>query len=213
MPFIPVPSVAQVNVNQRLHGERVQNTLYGVNFGGITPENLELLAGEIITWVAESLYPALSQDISLAEVQCRDLSVADGAIFVGVPTVSVEGGQVSPALPGNAAACVSFRTGLAGRSRRGRNYVAGLPEFRVSGNIISDPFVTDLQNAYNVLLAPTGPFVASGFAWVVVSRYSGVDPVTGEPIPRAFGQPTVINAVQVDNLVDSQRRRLAGRGT
>lgn len=212
MPFIPVPSVVQININQRLHGEQVQNTLYGVNFGGITPANMLLLAGEIITWVGSQLYDELSNDLSLFEVAVRDLSVADGPFVIAPPTTPVVGGQVAPALPGNAAACVSFRTGLVGRSRRGRNYVAGLPEFRVTGNLIGEPLVTSLADAYSALFAPTGPFQASGYAWVVVSRYSGTDPVTGEPIPREFGQPTIVSGVRVDNAVDSQRRRLSGRG-
>jgi hypothetical protein len=51
-----------------------------------------------------------------------------------------------------------------------------------------------------------------GASWVVVSRFSGVD-ANGDPIPRAAGVTTPITSVLVvDNIVDSQRRRLPGRG-
>ena len=58
------------------------------------------------------------------------------------------------------------------------------------------------------------PSVATvaGYTWVVASRFSGVD-AEGDPIPRAAGITTPITTVLiVDNLVDSQRRRLSGRG-
>lgn len=212
MPFIPAISCVEVDLNQRLHGEQVQNTLYGVNFGGVTPANIELLAGEMITWVGTQLYPNLADAIQLTEVKVRDLNIADGPQFIGVPTLPVVGQGPGAALPGNVAACVSFRTGLTGRSRRGRNYVAGLPEAGVTGNALSQTLGQGIRAAYEALLAPTGPFAVAGYAWVVLSRYSGVDPVTGRPVPRASGLPTFVNAVLIDANVDSQRRRLAGRG-
>jgi hypothetical protein len=45
-----------------------------------------------------------------------------------------------------------------------------------------------------------------------VSRFSGVDE-DGRPIPRVAGISTVVLSYGVtDNNLDSQRRRLAGRG-
>lgn len=206
MPFVPGQLVAEVNINQLLYGERVQNTLYCLNFGGWTPAGLQVLAGEMITWVGTQLYPSLSNALSLTEVFVRDLTVADGPQFTGVPTVPVLGGQAGSALPGNCAVVASFRTGLTGRSRRGRNYVAGITELEANQNLISPALRNSIQAAYDNLLAPSGPFGASGAAWVVFSRIAlGVE--------RVNGLPTFVSAVLVDNRIDSQRRRLAGRGT
>jgi hypothetical protein len=48
---------------------------------------------------------------------------------------------------------------------------------------------------------------------VIASRFSGVDPDTGKPIPRTAGVTTnVITVVAADLVIDSQRRRLPGRG-
>jgi len=47
---------------------------------------------------------------------------------------------------------------------------------------------------------------------VVVSRFSGVD-ADGHPIPRTTGVSTLVASVAiVDPVIDSQRRRLPGRG-
>jgi len=46
----------------------------------------------------------------------------------------------------------------------------------------------------------------------VASRFSGVDG-DGKPIPRTAGVVTPIsNVIVVDRVLDSQRRRLPGRG-
>jgi cation transporter-like permease len=53
----------------------------------------------------------------------------------------------------------------------------------------------------------------AGWTWVIASRFSGVDPDTGDPIPRVAGVTTpVTNVVCTDATLDAQRRRLPGRG-
>lgn len=113
-------------------------------------------------------------------------------------------------MPGNVTMSVSFRTALRGRSFRGRNYVAGLTEDQVAGNIFISTLSASWKAAYEAIAAA---IASTGWTWVVVSRFSGVDAVTKEPIPRAAGVTTpVLSVIVVDDFVDSQRRRLAGRG-
>jgi hypothetical protein len=70
--------------------------------------------------------------------------------------------------------------------------------------------MTAVLGAYNALGALLEP---AGATWVVISRFSGVDPITHRPIPRSEGITTPIdNAAFTDNKSDSQRRRLPGRG-
>lgn len=205
MPFVPGHNVAEIRINQTLFAQQVQNTLYALDFAGWDATKLSVLGGEIVTWVGTELYPNLSSALSLTEVAIRDLTIQDGPFTITTPTVAVTGGSTSPALPGNVAACVSFRSSLTGRSRRGRNYVAGIPETQVAGNILDPAFVAALKAAYEVFFLPTGPFGATGSAWAVFSRYANNE-------VRPLGQPTLISSVQVDPFVDSQRRRLNGRG-
>lgn len=205
MAFIPIPDTVEININQTLHGEQVQNTLYAYREAGWDAATAEELAGEMIVWVGDSLYPLLSSNIFLTEVAVRDLTTASGIIFNATPTTPVTGGLGGPALPGNVAVVASFRTGFAGRSYRGRNYVAGWVEADVTGNAISPTVADALAAAYEVLMSPTGPMGVTESLWVVASRYAN-------NAPRAEGIATLIRSVLVDQFVDSQRRRLAGRG-
>lgn len=202
MAFIPGLLVAEINLNQRLHGEQVQNTIYAVNFAGWTPAGLELLVGEMITWVGSFLYVPLSQDISLFEVTARDISTQDGAQFTASPTAPVIGLAGGQALPGNCAIVVTFRTGLTGRSRRGRNYVAGIREADSASNAVNGATVDAIRTAYENLVIPFG---AAGCNHVVFSRFTN-------KAPRALGVPTIVTSYTADTNLDSQRRRLAGRG-
>jgi hypothetical protein len=204
MAFQPAPRVAEVRINQRLHQQEVQNTLY---FGGSvdwTAQSLEVLAGEIITWVGTQLYVPLSNELTLASVECRDLTTENAPFFIGTPTVPVAGDVQLPALPGNCAFVISFRSGLTGRSARGRNYVAGIPEAQAAGNSVSQTLVADpLVAAYEALPGIAQQF---GAVHVILSRQTA-----NQQRPTAFGF-VVTSYIYTDLFIDSQRGRLTGRG-
>ena len=86
---------------------------------------------------------------------------------------------------------------------RGRNYIVGLAEDVVSGNSVTPGFAAAVTAAYTALITATG---AGPWLWVVVSRYSN-------GAPRSQGLAQAVNAALLtDTNIDSQRRRLSGRG-
>jgi hypothetical protein len=88
--------------------------------------------------------------------------------------------------------------------------VVGLVRDNVLDNNVVIGYANQVQTVYEQLL-PTGTILTDG-TWVIASRFSGVDG-DGKPIPRAVGVTTpVTSVVIVDGIVDSQRRRLPGRG-
>jgi hypothetical protein len=100
---------------------------------------------------------------------------------------------------------VSFRSALSGRSFRGRNYIPCLTNSQVTGNLIDVSWQGDIINAYAELLFGGGALPA-GWVWVVVSRFTN-------NLPRVTGIFSEVFSVLVtDTIVDSQRRRLPGRG-
>lgn len=210
MPFVPVPATLQVDVIYLLEGQRVENTLYFERGDGWDLAEIESFLFNLYTLIADDLLPFLSAAIQLVEVIGRLLDAASsiGASFI--PPTPPSGGVSGNSAPNNVTYTISFKTGLTGRSFRGRNYVPGLPGSAVTGNTISPTTRAGLLAFYSSLIA----FAESeGATWVVVSRYSGVDPVTKDPIPRVTGVTTPISAVGTfDATVDSQRRRLPGRG-
>jgi len=210
MPFVPVENTALIEVRMLLDNQKVENTLYCLNDGGWDATSLAELATEVKDWWNDSYSQLCTTDVTLREVVCTDLTTETGAqaTVSGAGGVGAVGGG---SFPSNVTLAVSFRTGLRGRSFRGRNYIVGVGGTEQLGiNTLDADYVANVATQYNNLFTEvfTGDFV-----WVVVSRYSGVDPDTGKPIPRVSGVTTPVTTVLVtDNTIDSQRRRLPGRG-
>lgn len=190
--------------------QRVENTLW-FDFG-VSPDlaGLNTLADDLIAWWGASYAPLVSSGVQLREVVCTDQSSPTGPQVTVAPAVGLFGANTSPPKPSNVSVTVSFRTALRGRSYRGRNYIVGLTNDTMTLNTLNVGFIGDAIDAYAALL-PAG---AAGITpqWVVASRFSGVD-AQHHAIPRVTGIATPIETVTiVDAIVDSQRRRLPGRG-
>lgn len=204
MAFIPVSDTVLVELRQALFGQRIENTLYFRMEGGFGTTEMTSLSNDLLLWWTTSLSTFLSTDISLREIVVTDLSTATGAsLTFPAPTPNPAGEVGFGALPGSCALCVSLRTIFRGRSFRGRNFVAGLPETSVVGNTIDTSLVNSIQGSYNTIPSAVASFP---WEWVVVSRFTN-------NAPRVAGVATPVQtAVVVDPFIDSQRRRLTGRG-
>lgn len=204
MPFIPVPLTVEAEMRMRCEGQRVENTLYFHKVSGWNVAGATDLANELLTWWTAQYAPQLSSNLSLNEIAITDLSSATGFSHEqAAPVPNPTGGSIDDNLPLNVALAVSFRTSNRGRSFRGRNYITGIPISQVSGSLVDGPFIASLQDAYEALIG-----IASGLdaSWSVVSRFH-------DNAPRTTGIAThITSAIIVDNVVDSQRRRLPGRG-
>jgi hypothetical protein len=103
---------------------------------------------------------------------------------------------------------------VAGRSFRGRTYLAGFPNNAFVNGFIDASAANDVTNAYDAI---DGLINAAGGTWGVVSKYHGYTQSPPKykkvPTPRAEGIFTDIIDNSTDNKPDSQRRRLVGRGS
>jgi len=204
MAFVPVPNTAKVAVMAHLNGQQYVNTTYREKALGWTSTDLFNLATEMMEWATTRFLTLVHTSFALDLVQCVDISVDGGAqATVAAPAASfgLKGGLC---MPNNVAYTVSFRTGRTGRSYRGRNYVGGISDSSVEGvNLVKPAFRAECVDVFNDLIG--GTIVTQG-AWVVVSRFH-------DKVPLTTGVTTVVNTVlTVDNVLDSQRRRLPGRG-
>lgn len=204
MPFIPVPETAEVEVIMDLYGQRVENTLYFQKDGGHEVADLVALGSSIIDWWVARYAAFATADVQLLEVIVTDIS-SDTAPSIAIPAPAGTFGEAeSPALPGNVTLTITFRTAGRGRSARGRNYVVGIGESQVVGNDAVAPYRNLVILAYNDLLSPG--VEPDGENWVVVSRFS-------DNAPRVAGVTQLITSTgMADSALDSQRRRLRGRG-
>jgi len=210
MPFVPVANTVLVETRMLLDEQQVENT-FTVRFeASVSPTILENLAADFLGWWINDYADIVSDELELREVVATDLSSQTGPQFSLPAPIGSNGNITGSVLSNNVSLCVSFRTANRGRSFRGRNYIAGVPVASVVQNNAVTGYVAAVVTAYEKLL-PGGGALTSG-TWVVASRFSGVDS-EGKPIPRAAGVTTPITGVVVvDSTVDSQRRRLPGRG-
>lgn len=210
MPFVPVPNTCLVEMRMTYDLQQVENTLYFEFPGGIVTGAMQNLANDMEGWWNDSYAPLVVSGVQLREVVVTDLTSSSSAQVTNVPASVSTGAVLTPGLPSNVTLTVSFRTSLRGRSFRGRNYVVGIPSTDLTPpNTIEGPVVQSWIDAYQGI---SDALTVADALWVVVSRFSGVTGA-GVPIPRTLGVTTPItNVVVVDQTVDSQRRRLPGRG-
>lgn len=204
MAFIPVPDTVLIEIRGLWNSQQVENTLYFEKDSAVNETDLVSLTQQVIDWWQVELSPYMSIAFILNEVKGTLLDSDTAPTY----TNSIPGGSTGEAttevLPGNVAACITFRTAGRGRSSRGRNYLAGLTVEFVNGNLFTVGYTGGVSAAYATLAS-----VVTGldFRHVVVSRYNNNAPrVTGETFPVTSWSFTDLN-------VDSQRRRLNGRGT
>lgn len=165
------------------------------------PTNMQDLATVIEGQVNPSWLTNMTSTCTFREVYVEsyagEFSISASQVGSGVGAVGVN------SMPGNATFCLSLRTAFVGRTRRGRMYTIGMDESQQSAGVVSSTYRNNWITLLEQLKAAAG---AANWIWVVASFWSG-------GVERATGLVTPVESViAVDDFVDSQRRRLQGRG-
>lgn len=203
MAYQPVENTVLAEFRYSLFGENVENTLHFHSQDGVTLANMQDLATFLDDWWATSIRPLQNTAVTFRELYLTDLTTQTSPTYtstVNAGLAGLDGGGAG--LPGSVTFCVSLRTNQRGRSGRGRNYFIGLAEDEVTANQVTAAKANAIILAYENLLVPAlDPYVLC----VVSRQFNGVQRIEGLP-------QTVTSILYVDLDVDSQRRRLAGRG-
>lgn len=204
MPFVPVEKCAQFELRYTAAGQQCANTLYFRQGSPWTALQLATACESLYNWWVDVLAPTVSTGVTLREVYGFSLETDSAPTATYAPSTPSAGTDVSPLLPNNVSLAVSFRTNRRGRAYRGRNYFLGLTESQVVESTVVETRVNAIAVAYQQLIPEDT--VIPGATWVVVHRYNG-------RIPLGVGESEPVTSVAiVDPVVDSQRRRLPGRG-
>lgn len=206
-PFIPAPGVLQVECVYSYLSQTCEN-VYHVQMpggsGAANPADMNSLAAVFNAWETASMIGERSSAAAMTDIRVRDLSTDSGLIIEHAPTGAVQGTIPGTPLPGNVTLAVKWTTGLGGRSFRGRTYHIGLAIGAVVNNTVNNSAVVNLVAAYSNLLTRV---TESGFGQLVVVSYAH------NKFWRATAVSTPIAACSINANLDSQRRRLIGRGT
>lgn len=203
-PFVPAPDTLQANVRFTTAGQRWENVLhflYGTfGFSDGVDQVYNVLDG---FW-----WPTLRTALALGTVH-REVYFVDLADQFGF--TETRGAFTNPAgvvntnpAPNNVAACVTLRTDLRGRAYRGRTYVGGIALGSIDNQNLSSIAETAINDAFASLVATAQ---AERVPLVIVSRQLN-------NAPRTTAAVTPVTSASLrDSVLDSQRRRLPGRGT
>lgn len=204
MPYIPVEDTVMAELIYNWDGQICETVLNYSQLINWDVTQMTALAASLATKWTAVLKPLMPTNLSLINIKITDISTQFGPVVdygVGLPNV---GTHASPSLPNNCALVITKRTALRGRSFRGRIYHPGLLEAQTTGNAVAAGTVTAYIVAYNnFLLVPNGGG-ADAFLTVVSRRFEGA--------PRLTGVATKVSNLTSDGSVDSQRKRLPGRG-
>jgi len=197
--FVPASNVVQAELRMVSNGEPIENTLYFERAAPWDIITMDALGAALQTWWGAGLATQLCNTLSLNEIYLTDLTTQTSLAITHPVTPPIVGSMPDAPCSNNVAFCISFRTSNRGRSARGRNYIGGLTETIVNGNLVSSTFANNVRGIYSQLIA-----LAAGqdCTWIVCSRWQN-------KVPRPQAVRYLIREVVYTNLVvDTQRRRL-----
>jgi len=197
MPVPDNPAVARVVLNVQRDVRKFANVWHMMRTDGavLTSPDLQAMAQTVADWWTNNyrttvIVPIVSESAIATKLDPDD-PLQEQVFFAAAGST-----PTSQSEPGNVTAAMSWRTGLAGRKYRGRTYHVGIDGDQINQNdTLTGIYLAVLSAAaaqFLVLLA------AESLKLVVFHR---VDDTT-----------TDITGVVIDQLVDSMRSRLAGRG-
>lgn len=195
-------NVAQVQVRGSLDGEQVENVFYFQHAGPIVLTMLESLVADVAGAVTEAFLPLLPDSWVGREVYAFDMT--SGATIQATDTSILSSpGTAGDQFPNNVTIAVARKTGNRGRSTNGRIFWMGLTSSEVTENTVTAAFEEAVINALTTLHDAVD---ADGWTPVTVSfQHDGIVTSAGVVTPIAAW-------VFTDNVIDSRRRRLPGRG-
>lgn len=177
---------------------RIFNNTFHVYHGpGWTPPDLVTIANSFWGWWNAFYKACMPNIVSLVNIHVQVYDPTGSPYVYDRPVSPAEPGtRAGVAESANVTIATSLRAALAGRAYRGRYYLPSISEGDVSASdIINSVLATALANAASQLIAGSLP---AGYAPVIFHRDDNL-----------FS--TIVSYV-IETLIDSQRRRLPGRG-
>lgn len=199
--FIPALNTLRVALEFSQVGHVMVNVYHVKKDTPIVSADLTAIAEAFLDWWVDDQRGLFSNEVALSMISVRDLTSETGEVLELTSGMPVAGGDTNDPVPNSSALVMSYRTGVAGRSYRGRSYLGGL-----SKSVIDSPntiYATNLTTLLLNQLALETRINGEGFTWVVASfKNAGV--------PRTSAVLTPITEITANTKLDVQRRRMKG---
>lgn len=203
MPPLPhAPNTAKITMVFSLAGNLAVNTFHILSDSPFDETSLALAAVLFRDWWTDELQGITATNLVLSRIEATSLESDTAPSVEVVDGMPLTGEGAAHALPANVTVAIKWTTALRGRSYRGRTFHLGLQPTQIVDNALASGTVTALLAAYNALLTA---LVSTPWQLVVLSNFHN-------KVERTVGVATQIGAAVLDANLDSQRRRLNGRG-
>lgn len=204
MAFIPTLNCINCKMIFTQAGQFVQNNFYFQTAAPPTATDLDATNTFMHTFWTNQLKANINNTVALVQIQSIDLSSANAqarSLFISPPEAGTL--TVTSPLPSNVSIVATARTVLRGRNYRGRIYLPGLgSDYLVSPVTYSATQIVNIITALSWLLNVAN---TASEILVVVSKFLN-------KVARSSGVKTPVTSWTMDTALDSQRRRLLGRG-
>lgn len=207
MAFIPVPNVARLTMKHQMAGQEVENVFHVLNDDGWDMSSLLDVANAAATGWTDSLgvMPVLGAPLVFKSAHITDLTSDTGLSADSFNGANTAGGTSGTAYPNNVAFAIHKQAVIGGRHNKGRVYIGG-----INSGLTSDANTMQATKANDIVTRlqgwQTGLEEAPGIHLGFVSYVEH-----GAPLSEGVFVPT-IGYGYTDLTLDSQRRRLPGRG-
>lgn len=207
---MPFTNVAQCVVQGTMNEVTTINVLHFASVGAVPPDvhsSLDDLNDNVHTAVVQTLLPAVSGEFELREVRSKQLHPIATDEAVLVPN-GMEVGLKGIADPSFVAALISFRTGLGGRSHRGRMYIAGVDQDDTQFSTLTPASQVLYKVFADRLLTDFGPAVADPNWKLIVFSQKNFKLTPNNPDTYC----TQVTRTLVNQRIASMVSRKVGRG-
>lgn len=208
--FVPGTKLVKVAIEGLWYSQKTASTFWVE--GDIEPiaATMEALADHFRDVLYESFRSSLSSNFALTRITATRQNNANDIQIARTPVTPIQGTGGAASVPLNCSWCFTHRTALRGRSYRGRTYWPGFYATLDLGGGVGN--ITTLSSLASNMVNSLITLMLEGWTWVVASHFTGGhDGIPSQPRPLALQTP--ITGVTIDTLMDSQRRRLVGRGS
>lgn len=202
MAFIPAPNAIRLCLQFVWEGQIVEFCIGILKNSAVTGTDLDDVITGMEAWRVAELRPLYASSVVATQWKATSLATATSPAVTTLITSNGDGLESPPTVPNNSTLTCTFYTDLRGRSYRGRIYFPGMCMNQLTSSTEADPaFAVALATAFSEINAN----LPTGFVHCVISYQNN-------NVMRTTAARTPVTAYAGELRLDSQRRRLEGRG-
>lgn len=216
--FVPCANGLNVKLDYTSGGDINENVFWVHNSAAWDAAGIKTMLDAFIAWWGTteggtSYKDLCSSDVSLVSVSGRDNTTQHGLVVVDQAGLPIAGTGSTPQIQLGCTKSFTARTGLAGKSYRGRVFAVGVPANQADApdiGTVKAAYANAMVQALNDLIDDVTAAIGT-CQLVVCSRYYQPGGPGTKSQPRAAGIMTPITTFGFHDLnVDFQRRRAPG---